>query len=222
MKKLLLAMLILISGCATQSGEIPPTSTPSIALTQTILDYSTQKVITTKEKYDNLYIVNIQVIDNYLSLTIESLNTDCHTRGEWMEVHLTFNNLSQETITLSDRFSLAPENSSYYEGSDISLVFFSNTGKRLHPSGDFMFFDYTPGQNTFSDIDADKSMKTVLKIRTPHSILDEQRQEMVNTPAGNYFLKFIYWSAEVNREADHDFLFQKRAISSNSIAFCIE
>ena len=198
------------------------TATSHIELPQEIVDYSTQETIILKSKFDKLYSYNQQVIDNYLSLSIEELNPKCHERGDVATIKFIFRNLSQSSLTISNRFALSPSSTSYYVGADLTPIFYEETGEQIHPSGDFLFIEYIPEINTLVELSARENLETSLEVFIPNKIWKEEENDMIYFPADYYLLKFIYWSAEVDRAADYEFSFQKRAVSSNTITICIK
>lgn len=206
----------------TSVSNFTPTNLPPITITQEVIDYSPQESIVLKSKFDKLYSYNQQVIDNYLSLFIEEEKPICHKKGDTAIIKFNFKNLSQSTFTISNRFALSPASTSYYVGADITPVFFTKTGERIHPSGDFSFIEYIPETNTFIELSARESLETTLEIEVPNKVWKEEYHDMIYFPAGYYFLKFIYWSAEVNRMADYEFVAEKRAVGSNTIVICIK
>lgn len=233
MKKFLLAILIFVSGCATQSGEVVPAPTsvptPAIKFTKILKDFSLQDPLVIKEKKEALYTYNVQVVDNGLSLHAEEANPKCHKAADSsgvrapMTINLTFKNLTSRSITISDRFASHSWAPSGYVGADFTIVFFQENGERLYTGGDSLDYDYDPGPLSFMDLSANENYTKALEFEFPFQV-GKGDGILWELPSGYYFVKFIYWTTQMKRVLDeggpHPGI--GPAISSNPIVVCVE
>jgi hypothetical protein len=235
-----LFLCIVLASCVTQS-VIPPNIPSKIAASQSdlaptfpitatwiVVDFSAQHPLIIKEKKLALYSYDKQVIDNGISLSAEEVNPQCHkaekgngTRAP-MSVKFTFRNLTSNPLTISDRFAFHPSVPSGYIGADFTTVFFLDSGERLYTSGDD-FDDYSPGPMSFMDIPPNGTYIVTLDVMFPYQIGIGDGPLYYLTP-GYYFVKFIYWTAQVERVSDLEgpISWNARAVSSNPIVVCIE
>jgi len=217
----------------TTTISVTDMATVSIVTAQTTLDFTSQKIIGQNEKKTALYTYNQQVIDNGLSLQVEEVNPQCYkdlgveanpggSVRDPMMIHFIFKNLNSFPLKISNRFARAGFSPSSDVGSDLTTVFFFENGERVYTEGDFMFLDYTPGPDSFTEIPSGGIYDSVLEINIHNMIGRKNDTKLYDLPSGYYFVKFLYWSTQVERMIDFGGLHLARGISSNTIVICIE
>jgi len=215
-----------IQSTPSQSAITIPTY--PITISPTVVDFSSQQPLVIKDKKSALYSYDKKVVDNGLSLYAEEVNPQCHkdekgdgTRAP-MAIRFAFRNLTSKPLTISNRFAFHPSVPSGYIGADFTTVFFLESGERLYTGGDD-FDDYSPGPKSFMDIPPNSAHLVTLDVAFPYQIGMGDGSLYYFTP-GYYFVKFIYWTAQVERISDSEgpLSWNARAISSNPIVVCIE
>jgi hypothetical protein len=130
-----------------------------------------------------------------------------------------FTNNSAHTIVIPDSFAFSSGGASAYTGADFSTVFFSENKEAIFADGDNSFHDFNAEAVKFVEILPNKSYQIILEVKIP--ILFRKEGNQFTTTSG-FYIKFIYWTAKVERESDPPAWHVAQAISTNTIFVCIE
>ncbi|MBI5934678.1 MAG: hypothetical protein HY867_13310 [Chloroflexi bacterium] len=201
------------------------TLTPSPEISDTTLNLSSQPIINTKEKWNALYSFGVQVIDNDLSLHVENLQQGCYMKVGVdsaqipLSARFVFTNNSSHTIVIPDSFAFSSGGASVYTGADFSTVFFSDNEEAIFADGDNSFHDFNTEVIKIVEIPPNESYQVILQVKIP-IIFTKEGNQITTTPG--FYIKFIHWTAKVERASDPPAWHVAQAISSNTIFVCIE
>ncbi len=158
-----------------------------------------------------------QVSDGKLLISISQVKNMCYHAGETIEVLVTFENLSKETINVIDDFTFAVNRKG--QGGNIAPLLSTESGTPLYQPADFQIFDTgLPATNSLFSLSAGKAFHSVVEYEFPKFFVTSTSNEILaySTPGpGQYLLRFVYLNYQKNVDA------WRGAIGSNQIDICI-